>query len=343
MRKLNFRFNNFISKVAKTALLGGVVSAGVITVTSSYANTFMVGFLDERTPAGKRSDAGVVEVAERKAPSAPAISGGLTGDLSHKDWDSAAPFSGAAGSALPLAIIRLLPPSRPGVQIDASTDLIDAIVDWPPGMSRKAALREIAARNSLNINVSNSVISVRRAQPVKSSASTMITEMKDVIAAAPRMAAAPVVQPDEQAKPRDPRRGNLIYDAKPSAPSPAAVATAPAPVAAQSASGVRPAPGAPVVRPFEVRLSDIKLSTAMYRWAAESGVRIKWDADRHVLIGAPMVFKGNDVFDVVVQALSTPGIRNSDYPLEVCEYQNTPKLLRITRQGEQSKDCPGMQ
>lgn len=107
---------------------------------------------------------------------------------------------------------------------------------------------------------------------------------------------------------------------------------------------VRPAApvvvAAPAGKSFEVKLTDIKLSTSMNRWATENGVRIRWDADKHVLVGAPMVFNAGSVFDAVTQALSTPGIKNSDYPLEVCEYPNTPPLLRVTRQGEQTKDCP---
>ena len=96
----------------------------------------------------------------------------------------------------------------------------------------------------------------------------------------------------------------------------------------------------PLLIPYEIRLSDIKISTSMNRWAAENNVRIRWDADKHVLVGAPMTFRASNILDAISQALSTPGIRNSDYPLEVCEYPNTPPLLRITRQGEQTKDCP---
>jgi hypothetical protein len=92
-------------------------------------------------------------------------------------------------------------------------------------------------------------------------------------------------------------------------------------------------------RKFEVRLQDVRLHVAMQRWAADTGVRLRWDADRHVLISAPMVFEATDALQAVGMALSTPGIANSAYPLEVCEYPNVPVLLRITRQGEQGKDC----
>ena len=37
--------------------------------------------------------------------------------------------------------------------------------------------------------------------------------------------------------------------------------------------------------------------------------------------------------------LNSAGIRQSDYPLEACIYANTPPLVRITRQGEQAREC----
>jgi hypothetical protein len=100
------------------------------------------------------------------------------------------------------------------------------------------------------------------------------------------------------------------------------------------------APAAGGQQAFEVRLTDIRLAASFERWAQQSGMRIRWDADRHLLIGAPMTFRGADAFDAISQALATPGIANSEYPLEVCQYPNTPPLLRITRQGEQARDCP---
>jgi hypothetical protein len=130
----------------------------------------------------------------------------------------------------------------------------------------------------------------------------------------------------------------LVTKAEQVAPPAAAVAVAAVVVAAQAPPrSIAPPLGA---KAFEVRLADIRLSTAMARWAVESGVRIRWDADKHVLIGAPETFMARSVLDAVSQALSTPGIRNSEYPLEACEYPNQPPLIRITRQGDQAKDCP---
>lgn len=109
-------------------------------------------------------------------------------------------------------------------------------------------------------------------------------------------------------------------------------------------SVVRGAPASSAVavpmKKFEVRLSDMRLHVALQRWARETGVRLRWDADRHVLISAPMTFEATDALQAIGMALATPGIANSAYPMEVCEYPNTPVLLRITRQGEQAKDCP---
>lgn len=130
----------------------------------------------------------------------------------------------------------------------------------------------------------------------------------------------------------------LVTRFQPTAVAAATGGPATAPAAPASAPAVAPPPP---LKNYEVRLNDIKLATAMQRWAGDAGVRVRWDADRHVLISAPMTFRGGDVMEAITQALSTPGIRNSDYPLEVCEYPNVPRLLRITRQGDQAKDCPG--
>lgn len=89
---------------------------------------------------------------------------------------------------------------------------------------------------------------------------------------------------------------------------------------------------------WEVRLADINLHTTFQRWAREAGYRIKWDAHKHVLIDAPDVY-AMDFEDAISTALSTPGIQFSEYPLEACIYPNTPPLVRITRRGEQDKEC----
>lgn len=96
---------------------------------------------------------------------------------------------------------------------------------------------------------------------------------------------------------------------------------------------------APAAQRYEVQLGDIKLATAFERWAKTAGVRVRWDAERHVLIGAPMSYTG-DISDAIAAALSSDSILQSDYPLEVCEYPNEPRLLRVTRLGEQAKACP---
>jgi hypothetical protein len=108
----------------------------------------------------------------------------------------------------------------------------------------------------------------------------------------------------------------------------------------RQAGPVEEASGIDALKRYEVRLSDVRLHVAMQRWAAESGVRLRWDADRHLLISAPTVFEARTALQAIGMALDTPGIAQSEYPLEVCEYPNVPPLLRITRQGEQSRDCP---
>lgn len=249
-------------------LLCGLMAAAAVN------STFAAALVDERSSA-----VGAASVVRTGG-------GTLTGDFALKEWDQPAPMAPDQGSSLSLAIIRIIPPNMPAVEIDAPSNIVDIPVQWPHGVSRRQALLEIALKNALNIKFDGRYITI-----------------------------TPVVE----------------------VTPPSVIATGRAPVA----RGVPGKAAASSAKSFEVRLTDIKISTSMNRWAADNGVRIRWDADRHVLVGAPETFKASSVFEAITQALSTPGIRNSDYPLEVCEYPNTPPLLRITRQGEQAKDCPG--
>ena len=89
---------------------------------------------------------------------------------------------------------------------------------------------------------------------------------------------------------------------------------------------------------WSVLVQDITLARTLERWGAQAGVRVKWDAQRNFLIGAPDSVEGT--FETALKAiLSSAGIRQSDYPLEACIYANTPPLVRITRQGEQAREC----
>jgi hypothetical protein len=89
---------------------------------------------------------------------------------------------------------------------------------------------------------------------------------------------------------------------------------------------------------WRIKYSDVRLADAFTRWGRQAGWQVRWDAPKHVLIEGEDNFGGN--FDeAVTQALSTPGLRNSPQPLEVCFYPNTPPLARITVAGEQTKEC----
>ena len=119
----------------------------------------------------------------------------------------------------------------------------------------------------------------------------------------------------------------------------AAAMPAPTPAPSRPPSAPAPAPASPAAPlRWEVRTQDITLSRTLERWAAQAGYRLKWDAARNFLIGASDVYQGG--FEDALQAvLGSAGIRGSDYPLEACIYANTPPLVRITRQGEQSREC----
>ncbi|HEX4916678.1 MAG TPA: TcpQ domain-containing protein [Limnobacter sp.] len=89
---------------------------------------------------------------------------------------------------------------------------------------------------------------------------------------------------------------------------------------------------------WELRLEDVRLDKALARWAKEAGYSFRWDADRYLLIGAASTFEGT-LPEAVQQVLETPGIAYSEYPLEACIYSNSPPLLRITRLGDQVREC----
>ena len=110
-----------------------------------------------------------------------------------------------------------------------------------------------------------------------------------------------------------------------------AAPVAPIAVAATGASASLPAR-------WNVLTQDITLEHTLQRWAALAGYRMKWDAQRNFLIGAPDSVEGT--FEIALQTvLGSAGIRESDYPLEACIYANTPPLVRVTRQGEQAREC----
>ncbi len=89
---------------------------------------------------------------------------------------------------------------------------------------------------------------------------------------------------------------------------------------------------------WSVLVQDITLARTLERWGAQAGYRVKWDAQRNFLIGAPDSVEGT--FETALKTiLGSAGIRQSDYPLEACIYANTPPLVRITRQGEQAREC----
>lgn len=83
---------------------------------------------------------------------------------------------------------------------------------------------------------------------------------------------------------------------------------------------------------------DVNYFNALQRWGKIANYQVRWDAPKHFLIDAAGSFEGS-FEEAVTSVLSNPGIQNSMLPLEVCFYPNTPPLARITRKGEQEKEC----
>ena len=115
---------------------------------------------------------------------------------------------------------------------------------------------------------------------------------------------------------------------------PAPVATVIAPVVAPVQTNAPPAGE----RAWRVEVKDVTLANTFQRWATVAGWRVRWDAAQNVMVDAPDTFNGT-FEDAVASQLSSPGIAYSAYPLEVCFYPNTPPLARVTRKGDQLKEC----
>lgn len=127
--------------------------------------------------------------------------------------------------------------------------------------------------------------------------------------------------------------------ARKATPAPAAApASATVVAAAAPALAAPPAVPAPPEKAWEIRVKDIHLASTFHRWATDAGYRVRWDAAKHVLVEAPDTIRGS-FESALQQVLESPGIAQGAYPLEVCFYPNTPPLARITRKGDQDKEC----
>lgn len=99
-----------------------------------------------------------------------------------------------------------------------------------------------------------------------------------------------------------------------------------------------PVPGA-INRTWHILPTDGRLATTFERWAKADGMKLVWDAQQHVMLSSSDTFTGT-LTEALSRVLTSPAIRLSSFPLEACIYPNNPALLRITRVGDQSQECP---
>jgi hypothetical protein len=133
-----------------------------------------------------------------------------------------------------------------------------------------------------------------------------------------------------------------VEPASPVTNSAAASSEAPVGIVNDRAAPVPQAASTSPIQTWQILASDMRLDKSFERWAEKAGYKVQWDADKHVLIEATPTFTGT-FEEAITQALMTPGIRLSAYPLEACVYENSPPLVRITRQGEQARECTAQQ
>lgn len=292
---------SFRAAAARPGPLGSIVAALALLGSCLPASA---GFIDERkeAPISQQSADAVVAAHGHQGTGASRVLGGLLA----LPWRGAVDAS-ATGIGLGTALIQMMPVGAPPILLDAARpDLLDRKVSYTAGESRLAILRRVSMQHGLvlNLDVATRKLIISEAvaaQPVTASTATGLAQ-------------TPVLATNSATPVMAPAMSHAVPVATP-APTP--------------------------LRTFEVRTSEIRLAAVFERWAKENGVKIRWDADKHVLLGAPMTYQHKDVFDAVAEVLASPSIRLSDYPLEVCEYPNTPRLLRITRQGDQTRECGG--
>lgn len=113
---------------------------------------------------------------------------------------------------------------------------------------------------------------------------------------------------------------------------------APMPVVPSGNGGLPPSGAGGAARKWDIHVKDINVYGTFQRWARDANWQVRWDAGKHVLIEAPDTLQGS-FEDAVRSVLESPGIALGPYPLEVCFYPNTPPLARVTRKGDQAKEC----
>ena len=130
---------------------------------------------------------------------------------------------------------------------------------------------------------------------------------------------------------------NTSESAKPNSPAAQGTATA-LPMATSAASTPQVLVQPAQTKTWTIQPTDGRLAVTLERWAKQDGMRLVWDAQQHVLLSSSDTFKGT-LQEALNRVLTSPAIRLSAYPLEACIYPNEPPVLRITRAGEQDKDC----
>ena len=98
------------------------------------------------------------------------------------------------------------------------------------------------------------------------------------------------------------------------------------------------APAVGTAKSWSIKPDDLSLANVFTRWGKEAGYKVLWDARKNIMIDGSDSLSGS-FEEAVTTVLEGPDVASGPYPLEVCFYANTPPLARITRKGEQDKEC----
>lgn len=263
----------------------------------------------------------------------------LRAALAHPSWQTPAP--GPVGQlATAQAIGFLFPPGHPTTRLMVEAEVSRSKSTWPAGSTRAEAMSAVLTNAGLTASFQSGDFRVRPAAgpmyvSMDAGARTGYADGQTDMVARDQVAQVDARAAADPARQALDETSNLAQYVP---AQPRAANATPASIPLDQVGQRRTTAASRDVRNWNVNITDVNLANTFSRWAMDAGYKIKWDASKHVLIGASMTFTGT-FEDAVEQALDTPGIRNSQFPLEVCIYSNNPPLARVTRMGDQFNDC----
>lgn len=244
-------------------------------------------------------------------------------------------------SQVKTALMAALMMSSMGIAGVAQADVIDergpsrAEIEAQARAQAAAQARQLAATQKA---AADAKAAATKAAKAKADADRAAAAKERAAVAAEKAAERKAAEAERKAERAAAAKAKAAGAKKPAAKKTTATKTAAAKVASVNTDAVEPLddrsrPNPNAVANWAVDLRDMTLANTFHRWAAKAGYRVRWDAEKHIMVEAPTQINGT-FEEAVARILASPGIAQSAYPLEVCFYPNDPPLARITRRGD---------